>query len=102
MAYYCIVTATAQTSPSRIKVDYQLRNDNTTPHTTVSSGTLGFEMLAFDALAPDGLTPLTAQQRRQYIRDQVEEHFRALIKRVRGADADMTAVLGNLVGFRIP
>lgn len=102
MAYYCIVTTVVKNRPSGLKIDYELRDDSVTPHTVVDRGSLGIEMLAFDALAEDGLTPLTNVQRRQYVRDQVETHFRGLIKRVRGADTDAAQVLVALNGFRVP
>lgn len=104
MAYYCIVTGVDRPNHTRVRVEYELRDDSPTPHQMIDRGTLGLEMLPIDAMdtTVDPPVQMTAAQRRAHLRSQLQKHFVSLIKRAQGAEADYNAIASQAIGFRVP
>lgn len=101
MAYYCQVTGVTRPEIRRIRFNFELKDDTTTPHRVVLQDSVSIEMVRIDATDTDG-TVLTPAQRRQALRDFIIGYFQQYLAYVRGADADYNAVSAASVGFRYP
>ncbi len=100
MARYLIVTEMTRPRPDVVMVHFDLRDDATTPHTVVLSGTHGFQAVRYDETG--AVVSETLAQRRARLKAEFDSYAQRMLDQATAGDAQFENIRSSALNYRYP